>query len=549
MVRNKNIAKKFKEVLTGGNEFLQKNKEYVNDLNIFPVPDGDTGTNMSLTVKSALDMALKDTSDDIVSIAKSFSKGSLMGARGNSGVILSQLFRGFAESLDPDLEIFDEKAIAKGFKSAVKTAYKAVMRPTEGTILTVSKDIANFADKHASKSTDRIAFLEGCLKAGQKSLDNTPNLLPVLKEAGVVDAGGQGLLCILEGCILVLRGKLDLSSFEAKTVEDRIEKEHEHISTDDIKFGYCTEFMIETKNANEKTIDNLRNYYSEIGDSLIVVGTDEIIKVHVHTNEPGNALQKALEIGSLKDIKIDNMRIQHRELIFDLDEYGIGKENNNEKKKYGFIAVSVGEGFDKIFNDINVDYIVQGGQTMNPSTEDILKGVEKTNAENIFILPNNGNIILAAQQAKEASDRNLFVIPTRSVPQGITAILNFDETEDVKENFENMSEAINNSKDGEVTYAVRATKYGDKNINEGEIIGISGKEIYAQGNDTKEVVVELIEKLVDEDSSFISIYYGEDTSDEDAEAVEKIISEKFDYCDVQILYGGQPLYYYIVSIE
>lgn len=542
-----------KSALFGAANNLLRNQEEVNELNVFPVPDGDTGTNMSLTIKSAINVMSETNADNITDIVKAFSKGSLMGARGNSGVILSQLFRGFADSLADGKEYLVIEDIAKGFQGAVVTAYNAVMKPTEGTILTVAKDIGNYANKIYKRETDINEFLDKCLVEGNASLARTPDLLPVLKQAGVVDSGAKGLLFILEGISSVLKGDTELAnasmedSAKAKPVQKR-----EHIETDDIEFGYCTEFIIQSDVDKVKNVNQLRDSLAAIGDSVIAVGIDDIIKVHFHTNNPGVGLEKALEFGFLKDIKIDNMRLQHEEVLFTADEYETlhdQVEELGEKKDFAFISVSAGKGFDDVFKSLNVDYIITGGQTMNPSTEDIIKGVDKCNSDNIFILPNNSNIILAAEQAKGISEKNIFIVPTKTVPQGITAMLNFNEGLSAEENLENMIEAISEVKTGEITFAVRDTEFNGTKIEKDDIIGIYGKDIVAKGSDAATVAEELISSLYDEDVSIISIYYGEDTSEEDAEALSELIAEKYSDIDIDLLYGGQPLYYYLISLE
>lgn len=542
-----------KSALFGAANNLLRNQEEVNELNVFPVPDGDTGTNMSLTIKSAINVMSEANADNITDIVKAFSKGSLMGARGNSGVILSQLFRGFADSLADGKEYLVIEDIAKGFQGAVVTAYNAVMKPTEGTILTVAKDIGNYANKIYKRETDINEFLDKCLVEGNASLARTPDLLPVLKQAGVVDSGAKGLLFILEGISSVLKGDTELAnasmedSAKAKPVQKR-----EHIETDDIEFGYCTEFIIQSDVDKVKNVNQLRDSLAAIGDSVIAVGIDDIIKVHFHTNNPGVGLEKALEFGFLKDIKIDNMRLQHEEVLFTADEYETlhdQVEELGEKKDFAFISVSAGKGFDDVFKSLNVDYIITGGQTMNPSTEDIIKGVDKCNSDNIFILPNNSNIILAAEQAKGISEKNIFIVPTKTVPQGITAMLNFNEGLSAEENLENMIEAISEVKTGEITFAVRDTEFNGTKIEKDDIIGIYGKDIVAKGSDAATVAEELISSLYDEDVSIISIYYGEDTSEEDAEALSELIAEKYSDIDIDLLYGGQPLYYYLISLE
>ncbi|NLY20037.1 MAG: DAK2 domain-containing protein [Tissierellia bacterium] len=549
-----------KQLLVGAANNLVNNQEEVNELNVFPVPDGDTGTNMSLTIKSAIKLMEETESNSVTDVVKAFSKGSLMGARGNSGVILSQLFRGFADSLDAGKEYINIDDIAKGLNSSVVTAYNAVMKPTEGTILTVAKDIANYSKKIYKREKDIKSFIGKLIEEGNKSLDRTPDLLPVLKQAGVVDAGGKGLLCIIEGVYKVLDGDTSiLSSNGARETVKKVAPKREHIDTDDIEFGYCTEFIIQSDEAGVSKSNQLREELSEIGDSIMVVGVDDIIKVHFHTNNPGVGIEKALKLGFLKDIKIDNMRLQHEEVLFSEEEYSHNHDHDHnhfeeveeptEKKDFAFISVSAGEGFTEVFKSLHVSHIITGGQTMNPSTEDIIHGIEKCNSDNIFILPNNSNIILAAEQAKSISDKNIFIIPTKTIPEGITALLSYSESLSPEENYEVMLESIQGIKSGEVTFAVRDTEFNSTVITKGDIIGITGKDIVAKGKDPIEVTEALIEKMYDDEMSMISLYYGEDTSVEDAEKLEEIISEKYDDLDVELIYGGQPLYYYIVSLE
>lgn len=528
-----------KNIFIGAANTLEKNKQVVDSLNVFPVPDGDTGTNMSLTMQSAIKQVKSLNSERIEDIAKAASNGSLMGARGNSGVILSQLFRGFAKGLK-GVERIDVEILAKAFKSASDTAYKAVMKPIEGTILTVARECAEKALETAKKEKDIIKFLEEVIKHGEITLQKTPEMLPVLKQAGVVDAGGKGLLYILLGALDVLTiGDSTLLEDDIKIdVEDNINIER---LDEDIKFGYCTEFIINSENID---INEFKQEIMELGDSLLVVNNDEVTKVHIHTNNPGIVLEKALSIGELTNIKIDNMRYQHRNRVIEEE-----KAVDLSRKKYGFIAVAMGEGIANVFKDLNVDFIIHGGQTMNPSTEDILKAIENINAENIIILPNNSNIILAAKQAKELSGENIEVLPTKSVPQGISALLNFDEDLELEENITNMMESIKSVKTGQVTFAVRDTVINDVEIKKDDIIGIGEGEIRSVGNDITQVSIDLLKDIVDEDNDLITIFYGEDISEEEAEALAEVIEDEIEDCDVEVVYGGQPLYYYIFSIE
>lgn len=536
-----------KKALSGAARLLEQNKEEVNSLNVFPVPDGDTGTNMLLTVKSALKQGLSVDENDTYKIALATSQGSLMGARGNSGVILSQLFRGFANGLKSSDNI-DIITLANALKQASDTAYKAVMKPTEGTILTVAKECGEFAISISKEEKDIENFMKRVIEHGNEALDKTPEMLPVLKQAGVVDAGGKGLMYLLLGAYNAITGTEEYFDEVVETKKETLHQEREYIDTDDIKFGYCTEFMI---NTNYDDIEKFRKELSIQGDSLLVVGGDGIIKVHIHTNNPGIVIEKALTLGELKDIKIDNMRIQHREILLK-DELADLKEESKKaeiNKKYSFVAVSIGEGIDEVFKGLNVDSIVSGGQTMNPSTEDILKAIEDTTGEFVIILPNNGNIILAAEQAKAISTRNIFVLPTKNIPQGISAMLSFDEEDSIEANMENMSEAIKTVHTGQVTYAVRDTEYKDTKINKDDIIGLSDGEIEATGKDINEVSLMLIEKMIDDDIGIITIFYGNDVEETKANELSNLLEERFEDIDIEVVFGGQPLYYYIFSIE
>ncbi len=543
---------KLKVILESAAIKLEANKDEVNSLNVFPVPDGDTGTNMLLTMKSALKQGLGVEENDAHKVAQAASQGSLMGARGNSGVILSQLFRGFASGLEEKAEI-DIPTFALGLKKAADTAYKAVMKPTEGTILTVARECGEKAMSICDGRDDMVTFLEEIIEHGNEVLKRTPEMLPVLKQAGVVDAGGKGLLYLLEGALEAISDeKRSLVAPEkSQVVEVEVKKrKREHIDTDDIEFGYCTEFMI---NTNYGDVEEFREQIVANGDSLLVVGGEGLIKVHIHTNNPGDVLEKALKLGELSDIKIDNMRYQHEEVLLkdellrlnDTEE----KMESQEEKKYSIIAISIGEGIDELFKDMNVDIIVSGGQTMNPSTEDILSAVDRTKGEHVIILPNNSNIILAAEQTKHLSDRSISVVPTKSIPQGIAALLVLDVDEDLESNLENMSAAIGEVKTGQVTFAVRDTEFNGTDIRKNDIIGLSDKDILAAGNDINKVSLQLVEKLVDEDSSIITIMYGSDTSLEQANDLADVLGEKFSDLDIEVVFGGQPLYYYLFAIE
>ena len=476
-------GKIFRKALIGAAKFLEDNKEEVNSLNVFPVPDGDTGTNMSLTVNSAVKQGLNQEDESVSKIALATSHGSLMGARGNSGVILSQLFRGFANGLNAQ-DTADTKLLANALKQASDTAYKAVMKPTEGTILTVARECGEYALSIYKEEKDVLLFLKRVIDHGKKILDKTPEMLPVLKQAGVVDAGGKGLIYLLTGAYNALTGTEEIEiKCEEKKIENKEYVKQELLNADDIKYGYCTEFII---NTNYTNIEQFRGQLYIHGDSLLVVGGEGLIKVHIHTNSPGTVLEKALALGELSDIKIDNMRYQHEEILLKSE---LNNELNNDlpTKKYSFIAISIGDGVDEVFRGLNVDNIVSGGQTMNPSTEDILNAIDNTTGEYIFILPNNGNIILAANQVKELSDRNIIVVPTKTIPQGISALLAFDESKSVEENVEDMTEALANVKTGEVTYSVRDTEYNNTKINKDDIIGIYEDDIIANGEDINEV--------------------------------------------------------------
>ena len=530
-------------------KFLEKNKEEVNSLNVFPVPDGDTGTNMSLTIKSAVKQLLNTQEDSVSTVATAISNGSLMGARGNSGVILSQIFRGFAGALK-DKEVMDVKNLSEALKQASDTAYKAVMKPTEGTILTVARECGEYGQAIYKEDKDVLSFLKRVIDHGNVVLNKTPDMLPVLKQAGVVDAGGKGLLYVLTGIYNAFNGEETETTDDLNhsyTVSEKIHREP--IDTDNIVFGYCTEFMINTKYDD---IDSLRNELSEQGDSLLVVGGEGIIKVHIHTNDPGVVLQKALSLGELNDIKIDNMRYQHNEIL-EKDEAFMKSLNKNDSdkpsKKYGFISVSIGEGLDEVFNQLSVDVLIPGGQTMNPSTEDILNAIDEVDGENIFILPNNGNIILAAEQAKELSDKNIIVLPTKTIPQGISALLAFDESLSLNDNINSMKKSMKNVKTGQVTYAVRDTEFNNTKINKDDIIGISKGDIISSGKNINEVGLKLVESMIDDDSSLITIFYGNDLDEEEVEKLAEELQSKYKDFDIEVVFGGQPLYYYIFSIE
>lgn len=548
------------KMFLAGAQNIEAKKDYINKLNVFPVPDGDTGTNMSMTIMSAAKEVTALNKPAMKDLAKAISSGSLRGARGNSGVILSQLLRGFTKAIKEEKEI-DVLALAAACQRARDTAYKAVMKPKEGTILTVASGIATKAAEMAEETDDLEVFIPAVIEHAQDVLNQTPEMLPVLKEAGVVDSGGQGLLEVIKGAYDAFLGKeIDYSVIEPSTgvTVNKVNAE----DTADIKFGYCTEFIILTeKEFTEDDEREFKKFLSSIGDSIVCVADDDVVKIHVHTNDPGLAIQKALTYGQLSKMKIDNMREEHQEkLIRDaekLAEQQANEEAAHEEKKpaeprkaMGFIAVSIGAGMNEIFKELGADYIIEGGQTMNPSTEDMLNAIDRVNADTVFILPNNKNIVLAANQAKSlVEEKEIIVIPTKTVPQGITAIINFMPDADAKTNEEAMLEEIKNVKTGQVTYAVRDTHIDDKEIHEGDIMGIGDSGILAVGKDLEETTKELIANLVDEDSELISIYYGEEVSEEDAEKFTEEITELYPDVDVDIQFGGQPIYYYVLAVE
>ena len=538
-------AKAFREMFVSGANNLQNSKDLVDKLNVFPVPDGDTGTNMSLTISYAMKELEKVGEDDITKIAKALSKGSLMGARGNSGVILSQIIRGIGKSVEgkDKLSTVD---LAKALKGGSDTAYKAVIKPVEGTILTVIRETAEYAVKLAKRENNIEKFLGKVVREANVSLENTPNLLKNLKDAGVVDSGGKGLTLILEGFYLAIVGKPVVPATAEKAELKNVSlSSADNTSTEDIKFGYCTEFILESDKIDDAGIRDIMLGY---GDSLAVVGDEGVIKVHVHTNEPGNVLQEALKYGQLLTIKIENMRMQHENILEGVAE-NAEYEEPVEEKEFAFISTSIGEGLASIFKDFGVDHVIEGGQTMNPSTEDFMKAIDKIHSKNIFILPNNSNIIMAANQAKELSDKNIIVIPTKNIPQAVSALVGFNPEATAEENEANMIESLSYVKSGQVTFAVRDTVMNGIEIREGNIIGIAEKELIAAGDEVDEVTKKLVEKLVDEDSAIITLFYGEDVTEEQAEELRGELEEKFEDIDVELYYGGQPLYYYLISVE
>ena len=539
MMNNIN-AKALKEMLISGANNLQNNKELVDKLNVFPVPDGDTGTNMSLTIASAIKELNKVSDEDITSIGKSIAKGSLMGARGNSGVILSQIIRGFAKGIENKNELTSED-LANAFKLGSDTAYKAVIKPIEGTILTVVRESADFAINNVKKDQNVIEFLESIIYEANLSLERTPELLPALKNAGVVDSGGKGLIIFYEGMLESLKGNFIDRDNNVDTKESVEVNTMEYIDPVDIKFGYCTEFILET---DKITPEKIRDLMLPLGDSLAVVGDEGIIKVHVHTNEPGTAIQKALEYGQLVTVKIENMRLQHENLLVDNQAPQI-----EEEKEYSIIATSVGEGLNTLFKDLRVDHIIEGGQTMNPSTQDFLDAINKINARNIIIFPNNSNIIMSANQAKELSEKNIVVIPTKTIPQCVSALINFDEELTIEENEQVMLDAIQQVGSGQITYAVRNTNMDGIEIKEGNYIGISNGKMSSASEKIDEVVLETLSKLIKNESYLITLYYGQDIKEDDAEELRDKIASVYEEVDVEIIYGGQPVYYYLLSVE
>ena len=551
-----------KKMFIGAAASLESQKEIINELNVFPVPDGDTGTNMTMTIMSAVSEVEALENPNMDELAKAISSGSLRGARGNSGVILSQLLRGFTKGIKA-VDAIDIETVANAFQKAVETAYKAVMKPKEGTILTVAKGGADKAMELVGTTDDFVVFGEKVIKYMAEVLEYTPELLPVLKEAGVVDSGGTGLLEFMKGAYAVLCGKkLEVKAPEpAKKAEVKVVST-EDISTSDIKFGYCTEFIILLDNEfTDLDETEFKAYLESIGDSIVCVADDEVVKVHVHTNDPGLAIQKALTFGQLTRMKIDNMREEHNEKLGLEAEKAEAvksgaikaaavKVNVLPPKETGFVAVSVGDGINEIFKGLGVDHIIEGGQTMNPSTEDMLNAIAQVNAKNIFIFPNNKNIILAADQAKAMTkDKNIVVIPSKTVPQGIAAIINYVSGKSIEENEASMKKAMENIKTGSVTYAVRDTKIDGLEIKNGDYMGLDDHSIKSTGADIEQVTIDLVESMVEDESELISIYYGADSDEDSANAIAEKLMEKYDYLDVEVHSGNQPVYYYIVSVE
>lgn len=558
------------KMFLAGAKNLDAKKEWINELNVFPVPDGDTGTNMSMTIMSAAKEVSALDNPDMKSLAKAISSGSLRGARGNSGVILSQLFRGFAKVI-AEYDVIDVNVLCDALQKAVETAYKAVMKPKEGTILTVAKGGADKALELVDETDDLVYFIEEVIKEADLVLAKTPDMLPVLKQAGVVDSGGQGLVSVLKGGLDALLGKeIDYTiegAVQKKQTEEGVSNPYiDAQANQEIKFTYCTQFLIMLdKPFSSKKENEFKSYLESIGDSIVVVADDEIVKVHVHTNDPGMAMQRALTYGSLTTIIIENMKLERDEKVSAMKEKEmqaaeLPEEKNEaqteeaaepeEEKEVGFISVSIGEGINEIFRGLGVDYIIEGGQTMNPSTEDMLNAIEKVNAKNIFILPNNKNIILAANQAVSlVEDKNIFVIPTRTVPQGITALINYIPESSAEENAERMTEELDNVKTGQVTYAVRDTMIDDKKIRQGDYMGIGDKTILSVGADMENVTKDMVEQMIDEESSIICIYYGAETDEAAANKLAEDIQSDNPDVEIEVHFGGQPIYYYVISVE
>lgn len=556
-------AERLAKMFLAGAKHLDAAKEWINELNVFPVPDGDTGTNMSMTILSAAREVSALKNPNMAALARAISSGSLRGARGNSGVILSQLFRGFSKVIGEYQEL-DAAILSDAFQKAVETAYKAVMKPKEGTILTVARGIADKATELADETEDLVVFSEAVIKHAEFVLSQTPEMLLVLKQAGVVDSGGQGLVQVLKGAYDALTGReidYEIEGAPAGSpvkISSRVEEE--------IKFGYCTEFIIVlNRPLSDREEREYKAYLESIGDSIVVVADDEIVKTHVHTNDPGLAIQRALTHGSLSKIKIDNMREEHQEkLIRDAEKLAAQQKQeqaaapseadeakeDEPKKEFGFIAVSIGDGLNEIFRGLGADDIIEGGQTMNPSTEDLLKAIERVNAEHIFILPNNSNIILAANQAAElAEDKDVVVLPTKTIPQGITALVNFIPDYSAEDNRKTMMEEVSHVKSGQVTYAVRDTEIDGRQIRENDYMGIGDDAILSVGTDLAAVTLEMVDEMMDEDAAIVSIYYGEEATEEAAAALASAIGEKYPAVEVEINSGGQPIYYYVISVE
>lgn len=563
-------ALQLKNAFLAGANNLNAKKEWINELNVFPVPDGDTGTNMTMTIMSAAREVAAIDAPTLENVAKAMASGSLRGARGNSGVILSQLIRGFTKEIreHADEAGIDNLIMARAFSRAVETAYKAVMKPKEGTILTVAKGMADRITELSVTDEDLVTMLEKVVAYGDEVLAKTPEMLPVLKEAGVVDSGGQGLMTVVKGALASLKGEevnLDLGEQAAAKTEAPAErKSRGEISTADIKFGYCTEFMVNGDHEfTDEEVDSLREWLGGVGDSIVCFSDENIIKVHVHTNHPGNAFEKGLTMGYLSKMKVDNMRLEHHEVLIE-DASKIAEEEKKEEaptaaapekpaepaKEYGFISVSAGEGLTEIFRGIGVDYVIEGGQTMNPSTEDILNACDQVNAETIFVLPNNKNIILAANQAKDIiEDKTIIVVPTKTIPQGITAMISFSPDMSPEENLEAMKDASQCVRTGEITYAVRNTTIDGHAIEKDDIMALGDDGLLAVAKDKDQAVLEAVKAMVNDESEIITVYYGQDIPEEEAEALAARIRKAYPQVETELQYGGQPIYYYFLSVE
>ena len=548
-------AKMLQKMFLAGAKGLEAKKEYINELNVFPVPDGDTGTNMTMTIMAAAKEVANLQNPTLTELGKAISSGSLRGARGNSGVIMSQIFRGFVKELK-GLDIIDVTALGNGVQHAAETADKAVMKPNEGTILTVAKAGADKSmDLLVNGDTDDIIkFCDEVAAEMEGALLQTPELLPVLKQAGVVDSGGEGLMTFIRGALDALKGKATDFTVNTGTATRVVNGSVGASEEEDIRFGYCTEFIIMLERGEDVVESQLKEYLQKIGDCVVVVADDDIVKVHVHTNDPGLAIQKALTYGSLTSMKIDNMREEHQEKVIrdaqKVAESASAPKKEEPRKENGFIAVAAGDGLADIFRDLGVDYVIEGGQTMNPSTDDVLSAIEQVNAENIFVLPNNGNIILAANQAKNLTeDKEVYVVPSKNIPQGIAAMISFVSGRSAAENAESMEEEMQLIKSGQVTYAVRDTNMDGKDIKQGDFMGLTDKTIVSVGSDLQGTAKELIESLLDEDSELVSLYYGSDATKEQAEQLAEDIENTHEDVEVEVQYGGQPVYSYFISVE
>lgn len=548
-------AKMLQKMFLAGAKGLEAKKEYINELNVFPVPDGDTGTNMTMTIMAAAKDVANLQNPTLTELGKAISSGSLRGARGNSGVIMSQIFRGFVKELK-GLDIIDVTALGNGVQHAAETAYKAVMKPKEGTILTVAKAGADKSmDLLVNGDTDDIIkFCDEVAAEMEDALLQTPELLPVLKQAGVVDSGGEGLMTFIRGALDALKGKATDFTVNTGTATRVVNGSVGASEEEDIRFGYCTEFIIMLERGEDVVESQLKEYLQKIGDCVVVVADDDIVKVHVHTNDPGLAIQKALTYGSLTSMKIDNMREEHQEKVIrdaqKVAESASAPKKEEPRKENGFIAVAAGDGLADIFRDLGVDYVIEGGQTMNPSTDDVLSAIEQVNADNIFVLPNNGNIILAANQAKNLTeDKEVYVVPSKNIPQGIAAMISFVSGRSAAENAESMEEEMQLIKSGQVTYAVRDTNMDGKDIKQGDFMGLTDKTIVSVGSDLQGTAMELIESLLDEDSELVSLYYGSDATKEQAEQLAEDIENTHEDVEVEVQYGGQPVYSYFISVE